>query len=68
MNFSKSFRRLSLNEAGAVSVEWVMLTALVSSLCLGIIPLLRGGSGHVADEIAGVLEAGEVQPLSPPID
>lgn len=72
MHLSKPFRRFCLTEAGAVSVEWVVLTALACSLCVGLVPLVRGGSGHVADEIAGVLEAGEAgpheEPLTAPVD
>jgi Flp pilus assembly pilin Flp len=47
--------RFKQDESGAVTVDWVVLTAAIVGLALGIIAILRDGPRSVADRIAGYI-------------
>lgn len=43
-------------ESGAVTVDWVVLTAAVVALCLAVSAVVGGGTQALAGEIAGFVE------------
>jgi len=57
MNFFKTFAR---DEDGAVTVDWVVLTAAVVGLGIAAIATVRGGVDSLAGDIDTSLENGEV--------
>ena len=60
MNFFKTFAR---DEDGAVTVDWVVLTAAVVGLGIAAIATVRDGVDSLAGDIDGSLEGGEVATL-----
>ena len=54
LNFFKNFRR---DEDGAVTVDWVVLTAAIVGLGIAILTTVSGGVGDLADAIDGELSA-----------
>ena len=57
MNFFKTFAR---DEDGAVTVDWVVLTAAVVGLGIAAIATVRGGVDSLAGDIDTSLTDGEV--------
>ena len=51
------FVRLRDDESGAVTVDWVVLTAAVVGLGLTVIAILRDGPADVADKVADFVNA-----------
>lgn len=47
----KFFSRLKKSEDGAVTVDWVVLTAAVVSLGLGVLYLMSNGTTSVGDRV-----------------
>ena len=47
--------RFKKDESGAVTVDWVVLTAAVVGLALGVLAVLRDGPRNVAERIAGYI-------------
>jgi hypothetical protein len=50
----KTFR-IKKDESGAVTVDWVVLTAAIVGFALGIIAIFRDGPASVADKIASYI-------------
>lgn len=48
-------RRFSKDESGAVTVDWVVLTAAIVGLATAIILLVQGGASDLAGDISGAL-------------
>ncbi len=57
MNFFKTF---SKDEDGAVTVDWVVLTAAVVGLGIAAISTVRGGIDSMAGDISSSLDSGNV--------
>jgi len=55
MKFSKLIRRFVRNEEGAVTVDWVVLTAAIVGLATAIILLVQGGASDLASDISSAL-------------
>lgn len=55
MKFSKLIRRFVRNEEGAVTVDWVVLTAAIVGLATAIILLVQGGASDLASSISSAL-------------
>jgi Flp pilus assembly pilin Flp len=55
MKISKLFRRFVREEEGAVTVDWVVLTAAIVGLATAIILLVQGGTEDLAGEISSAL-------------
>lgn len=53
MNIFKNLRRAVTDESGAVTVDWVVLTAAVVILAIGAIAALDGAVQALIVEIAG---------------
>ena len=54
------------DETGAVTVDWVVLTAAAAVLGLSVVMTLTTGSSDIAGEIETTLAAVSVQSLSTP--
>ena len=59
LNFIKNFRA---DEDGAVTVDWVVLTAAIVGLGIAVLATVRDGATNLADEI-GV----ELQDMDPAV-
>lgn len=59
LNFIKTFRA---DEDGAVTVDWVVLTAAVVGLGIAVLSAVNTGSNTLADNIEAELAATEVGP------
>jgi len=51
--FAKNFAR---DEDGAVTVDWVVLTAAIVGLGIAVISTVAGGVGDLGDDIAAALD------------
>ena len=56
----KFFKNFSKDEDGAVTVDWVVLTAAVVGLGIAGVAAVNTGITDLADEIQTSLEAGDV--------
>ncbi|NBD29957.1 MAG: hypothetical protein GVY31_07960 [Alphaproteobacteria bacterium] len=54
LNFIKNFRR---DEDGAVTVDWVVLTAAIVGLGIAVLASVGGGTADLADKIETQLSA-----------
>ena len=52
VNFFKNFRK---DESGAVTVDWVVLTAAIVGLGIAVLTSVSGGTTSLADSISGEL-------------
>ncbi len=52
LNFFKNFRR---DEDGAVTVDWVVLTAALVGLGVAVLATISGGVGDLSGDIATTL-------------
>ena len=52
INFIKTFSR---DEDGAVTVDWVVLTAAIVGLGIAVLTSVSGGTTSLADKISGEL-------------
>ncbi|HDR29343.1 Flp family type IVb pilin [Rhodovulum sp.] len=57
-------KRFHKDESGAVTVDWVVLTAAIVGLGIAVLTSVRTGVNHVAEEIEGALTSAEVKKLS----
>ncbi|RMH49293.1 MAG: hypothetical protein D6686_08510 [Alphaproteobacteria bacterium] len=55
MKISNLFRRFAREEEGAVTVDWVVLTAAIVGLATAIIVLVQGGTEDLAGDISSAL-------------
>jgi Flp pilus assembly pilin Flp len=55
MKLFKLANRFSKDESGAVTVDWVVLTAAIVGLATAIVLLVRGGANDLAGEISSGL-------------
>ncbi len=52
---SNFFRNFLRNEDGAVTVDWVVLTAAIVALAVAAIISIHGSTGNVGDSVGGWL-------------
>jgi hypothetical protein len=57
LKFFKSFRA---REDGAVTVDWVVLTAAIVGLAVALIAMIATGATHQSSSIGAVLGAQEI--------
>ena len=57
LNFIKTFRA---DEDGAVTVDWVVLTAAIVGLGIAVMASVSGGAGNLANAIGTELNATNV--------
>jgi|GEM_PF-3318886 len=48
------------NENGAITVDWVIISAAVVGMALAVIALVGGGSNHASLHTAGVMSGYEI--------
>jgi hypothetical protein len=51
------------NESGAITTDWIILTAAIGGLCLGAVTAVRGGVGNLAFDIEQSLSGAQVASL-----
>ncbi len=57
LDFIKTFRA---DEDGAVTVDWVVLTAAIVGLGIAVLSFVRGATEQVASDMAGDLNYGAI--------
>ena len=57
LNFIKTF---AADEDGAVTVDWVVLTAAVVGLGIAVVTAVKGGATNMGNNIGTALNAGTV--------
>ncbi|MCR8723655.1 Flp family type IVb pilin [Frigidibacter sp. ROC022] len=51
----KLFRKVREDEDGAVTVDWVVLTAAVVGMGLGVVAIMRSGPTNIGNSISSTL-------------
>lgn len=60
MNFLKLAKKFQRDENGAVTVDWVVLTAAVVGLGVAVLTVVSGGTKEMAAGINDALDAEEI--------
>ena len=55
MNFLNTVKAFAANESGAVTVDWVVLTAAIVGLGLAVVTSVSTGVGSVGTQISNAL-------------
>ncbi|MCW1934645.1 hypothetical protein [Pararhodobacter zhoushanensis] len=63
MTFLNKIKTFAANESGAVTVDWVVLTAAIVGLGLAVISSVRTGVGSLATDISNSLSSASVASL-----
>ena len=63
MTFFANIKTFAADESGAVTVDWVVLTAAIVGLGIAVVASVRTGTTSVASEISNSLDAGELPDL-----
>ena len=63
MTFFANIKNFAADESGAVTVDWVVLTAAIVGLGIAVITSVRTGVSSVAGEIEGSLTSATVTEL-----
>ena len=63
MTFANKFKAFVANESGAVTVDWVVLTAAIVGLGLAVITSVRSGVSSLAGDISSSLTSASVATL-----
>ena len=61
LDFIKNFRA---DEDGAVTVDWVVLTAAIVGLGIAVLASVRTGAEQMAGEIQGTLQGADIEDLN----
>lgn len=61
MNFLKLAKKFQRDENGAVTVDWVVLTAAVVGLGVAVLTVVSGGVSNLAGEIDGKLVFDDIE-------
>ena len=61
LDFIKNFRA---DEDGAVTVDWVVLTAAIVGLGIAVILAVRGGTEDLAQDIGSTLSGADIPDIS----
>ena len=64
MKFLALVKQFSKDECGAVTVDWVVLTAAIVGLGIAVIASVAGGVNDLASNISGSLSDGQVNTLA----
>lgn len=60
MKLYKLFKSFRKDEDGAVTVDWVVLTAAIVGLGIAVLGVVRGGVGELSSDIAAKLTQGDI--------
>jgi len=63
MTFFANIKNFAADESGAVTVDWVVLTAAIVGLGIAVVASVRGGVNNVAEQIGGSMTGVTIQPL-----
>ena len=63
MTFLNTIKAFAANESGAVTVDWVVLTAAIVGLGIAVVASVTTGVRGVSTEIRESLTAAEVAPV-----
>jgi Flp pilus assembly pilin Flp len=63
MTFFANIKTFAADESGAVTVDWVVLTAAIVGLGIAVVASVRNGTDSVAGEISRSLDAGQLNDL-----
>jgi len=63
MKFFANIKTFAADESGAVTVDWVVLTAAIVGLGIAVVASVRSGVGSVAQQIDTSLSGAEIDPL-----
>ena len=63
MTFLNKIKAFAANESGAVTVDWVVLTAAIVGLGLAVVTSVRTGVGSLASDISTSLSSASVATL-----
>ncbi len=66
MTFFANIKNFAADESGAVTVDWVVLTAAIVGLGIAVVASVRGGVNNVAEEIGGSMSEVKIQKLEIP--
>ncbi len=58
MTFFANIKNFAADESGAVTVDWVVLTAAIVGLGIAVVASVRTGTTQIGDAIGASLEAG----------
>ncbi|TDX29296.1 Flp family type IVb pilin [Rhodovulum visakhapatnamense] len=64
MKLFKLFKTFAKDESGAVTVDWVVLTAAIVGLGIAVLTAVRGGVNDLGGDIASSLSGAQVQSLT----
>jgi hypothetical protein len=64
MKFFKLFKKFHAEEEGAVTVDWVVLTAAVVGLGIAALAAIRGGTGALTSTINNYLSGVSINTAS----
>jgi len=60
MTFFANIKTFAADESGAVTVDWVVLTAAIVGLGIAVVASVRSGTTSVAEQIDTSLSAGSL--------
>lgn len=63
MKLFANFKSFAADESGAVTVDWVVLTAAIVGLGIAVIASVRSGTANLASNISAALSTATVAPL-----
>ena len=63
MTVLNQIKAFAANESGAVTVDWVVLTAAIVGLGIAVVTSVRSGVGDLATDISNSLTSGSVATL-----
>ena len=63
MTFLNKIKTFATNDSGAVTVDWVVLTAAIVGLGLAVVASVRTGVGSLASDISTSLSGASVATL-----
>lgn len=61
MKFFKFAKKLTEDESGAVTVDWVVLTAMTAGLGIAVLNMVSSGVGDLTKDIANYLSSATVK-------
>lgn len=65
MTFLSNIKAFAVNESGAVTVDWVVLTAAIVGLGLAVVASVRTGVDSLGSSISSSLTTAAVATLNP---
>lgn len=63
MNFVAKIKTFAADESGAVTVDWVVLTAAIVGLGIAVVASVRTGTLDIAENIETSLTGADIDPV-----